>query len=147
MGKRVRLEDILNAEPIITNDSPKRAMRKGKSPAHKLPNDAPPIKIIRGQESYVFMQMFQNTAFTGLKWGALMDLAPKVRRDLAAGLVVEQEQAKTKTRVAANTNRFPSPESEVLAVDEVCRAGPPDKNHIVNFYMTGQIKDKDTEIL
>ncbi|RPB06276.1 hypothetical protein P167DRAFT_580812, partial [Morchella conica CCBAS932] len=115
---------------------------KGKAKAYQAPGtssrQAPkpaeskrPIRMMKGVIPEDVVQRLRDTKIEGLTWGALFDLAPAARRDVAKGLVLE--------RVARAPKEKTTQLDETHAVEAVNRARE-DEGPVVNFYTDGKVR-------
>ena len=56
------------------------------------------IRMMLGQEGFDVLAEFREMPVQGLKWGALLDLAPSLRRVVGTGLLLEQQPRKPKAQ-------------------------------------------------
>ena len=67
----------------------KTAARKAKRGGPKPPR---PIRMMIGRPGFDIVAEFRDLPVTNLKWGELMDMAPALRRQIGAGLLLERRE-------------------------------------------------------
>ena len=116
---------------------PKRpAQRKAKRGAPKPPR---PICMMIGRPGFDIVAEFRDLPVTNMKWGTLMDMAPALRRQIGAGLLLERRERKAKGKVPAQAD----------TMDVNAMSTTPDwKVSCVNFFTSAnlQVNGKRFEI-
>ena len=116
---------------------PKRpAQRKAKRGAPKPPR---PIRMMIGRPGFDIVAEFRDLRVTNMKWGTLMDMAPALRRQIGAGLLLERRERKAKGKAPAQAD----------AMDVNAMSTTPDwKVPCVNFFTSAtlQVNGKRFEI-
>jgi hypothetical protein len=93
----------------------------------KAPRDHVPIRMMKGQATYDAVAALRDTEVRGLSWGNFFELAPKVKSQLAHGLVQERPSRKRKPKMGPS------------AVNAIAHAGkgkalPEPTTSVANFY-------------
>ncbi|KAH0607828.1 uncharacterized protein H6S33_002862 [Morchella sextelata] len=121
------------------------ATDKGKAKAYQAPGassrQAPktveprrPIRMMKGIIPENVVQRLRDTKVEGLTWGALFDIAPAARRDVAKGLVQERVPRAPREKATPAAQQ-----EEVHTVEAVNRARE-DEGPVVNFYTDGKVR-------
>ena len=100
------------------------------------PTPSRPIRMMVETPGFDIVAEFRDLPVTNLRWGTLMDMAPALRRQIGAGLLLERKERKAKQKPA-----------ETMEVNAMA-AKPEWKVPCVNFFTTAILKvsDKQFEI-
>ena len=100
-----------------------KKVRTPKAPRH--------IRMMLGQKGFDVLAEFREMPVTGLKWGALLDMAPSLRRVVGTGLLLEQLPRKPRTQKDKPV--------EALVVSTQLHTSP-DEEPCINFYTVASVK-------
>jgi hypothetical protein len=123
------MEDVglqQRAVPATMTLPRKTAGRKAKRGTPKPPR---PIRMMVGRPGFDIVAEFRDLPVTNLRWGTLMDMAPALRRQIGAGLLLERRERKSKQKGTA----------EPVEVNSMA-ARPEWKVPCVNFFTTAILK-------
>jgi hypothetical protein len=112
----------------------------------KQPEPAGVIRMMVGRPEFDFVSSLRDTAVSGMTWGDLFILAPRVKRDVARQLVQER---KSKGKGKQRAQKSVSFVEDVVDCHQVevarptamgmGRALPEDSSTVTNFYTIGRI--------
>ena len=121
------MEDVvqLRAAPATVTLPKKTAEPRAKRGQPKAPR---PIRMMIGRPGFDIVAEFRDLPVTNLRWGTLMDMAPALRRQIGAGLLLERRERKAKPRSA-----------ETVEVNAMV-AKPEWKVPCVNFFTTAILR-------
>ena len=91
------------------------------------------IRMMLGHEGFDVLAEFREMPVTGLKWGALLDMAPSLRRTVGTGLLLEQQPRKPKAQ------KEKQPAADALVVSARFQRSA-DEEPCVNFYMVASVR-------
>ena len=100
-----------------------KKVRTPKAPRH--------IRMMLGQTGFNVLAEFREMPVTGLKWGALLDMAPSLRRVIGTGLLLEQLLRKPRTQKQ-------NPADALVVSAQFQRS--PDEEPCINFYTVASVQ-------
>ena len=118
-------EEIEQAAPLVR----KPAVRRARCEAPKPPR---PIRMMFGQPGFDIVAEFRELPVTNMKWGTLMDMAPAVRRQIGAGLLLERQERRVK-------GNGPAVQADTMDVNAMTTT-PDWKVPCINFFTTATLK-------
>ena len=121
-------------EVVVTAAGPavRKQVKKVRTP--KAPRH---IRMMVGHEGFDVLAEFRDMPVANLKWGALLDMAPSLRRVVGTGLLLEQQPRKAKQI------RKDKPVDALAVNARFPRTG--DEEPCVNFYTVATIKSGGRE--
>jgi hypothetical protein len=98
----------------------------------RTPRDHVPIRMMKGQAAYDAVAALRDTEVRGLSWGNFFELAPKVKSQLAHGLVQKRPARKRKPKVGPSAVNAVAQENDRIAGKG--KALPEPTASVANFY-------------